>query len=146
VHRDVDVIGDRIEIAVGGQDADIDCGMALAEGVDARHQPVGREGDGRGQRDRRFLGAGADPANAAPDLFEAAGHRLVQAHARSRGLEMALAAMEQPRAELLFQARDLTADRRLGNVEFLRRRRETAQPGDGLEGDKRVQRRQFALQ
>ena len=50
--------------------------------------------------------------------------------ARLRHLDAVLLTEEQPAAEFLFKRADLTADRRLGDPQFPRRRRETAFLGD----------------
>ena len=59
---------------------------------------------------------------------------------RRRQADALLDALEQADAEHLFEMRDLPADRALRQIQLLRRTRETAMPGSGLEGGERRQR------
>jgi hypothetical protein len=112
-----------------------------AELGDARHQPVGGEGDRRG--DGEFAGAAlaADVGGHVGDVLQAHRDGPVQPLAFAREAQAPRLAVEQGDAEMVLEELDLAADRGLGDVELLRRAGEIGVPGRGLEHHQGIGRR-----
>jgi len=122
-HRQVDPLGDQVEVTVGQQQLELQVREAGAELRQQRHQADLAEGD-RGSEAQGAGGAGGHRPGALAggrqivdeglDRAQVFGPRLGQRHAPG-------AALEQPEAELRLQARDAARDR--GRVSL-------ARPGD----------------
>ncbi len=130
--------------AVLGEDADVDVGVQALERLDPWQQPERAErGEGRD--------ADAAPAARAADLLDAGIETRQQRLDRSQQqlpvggeLDPARAAREERRAELVLEALDLAADRRLGDVQLVGGGAEAERPGDRLEGSQGAQRERAA--
>ena len=120
--------------------------MSGAEFGDPVHQPIGGEGDAGGDGE---IGLGADAPKLdrrAGDMLQPHGHRLVEALAGRGQLQMAGAALEHRRAEMLLQQLHLPAHGRLGHPQLLGRPGEVQMPGRGLEDHETIGGRQAAAQ
>jgi hypothetical protein len=130
----------ELDHAVGRRHADVEVGVVALEGLHLRQQPQRRE--------RR---EGVEVHDAAPARLPDLPHACVEPvepgrdHPQQRAavageLDVAGAAGEQRCPEFLFQALDLPADRRLGQVQLVGRVAEAEPARHGLEGPQAAQR------
>jgi hypothetical protein len=116
------------------RDADVDVGMFALERLDARQQPERSERGEGGDADAPAAARAADVLDAGVELGEQRLDRAQQCLPVGRDLDVARAAREELGAELVLEALDLAADRRLRDVQLLRRDAEIERPRDRLEG------------
>ena len=130
---------DALGQLVGAALLDGDPGARMG-GADARdgggHEPRERGREGADAQERALVVG--DLGELGAGELEALGDRvgvLEQERAGRRELQAAAAAIEQPRADLVLERRDLMRDRRLRERELARRPRERPLVRDGAEGE-----------
>ena len=126
------------------RDADVDVGVLALERLDARQQPERPERREGGDADPAATARTADLLHARVELAEPGLDRPQQGLAVGSDLDVARAAQEERRAELVLEALDLAADRRLRDVQLVGRGVEAEQPRHRLEGAQVAQRQRPA--
>src|SRR5207253_8062621 len=136
---EIDIV-DRPAQRTGNKlEAEIDGRKLALQLVDAGHQPMG--GERRGDRERDRLGALAaavDLDQAAFDAAESIRYVAIEDLAFFRQDRAAIGPVEQTNAEIVLELSEHSADRGLGDVQFGRRRRETAVARRGVKDEQRV--------
>lgn len=116
----VDLRAQHVHGAVAGHQADVDFRVGFVEAVQARHQPVGGEGEVGGHLQHLVLGPRAHRLQAEVDGAQAVLHMNEEQAPAVSQFDAAVDAVEQPRRQLLLQALDLLAHRRLGGAQLHR--------------------------
>ena len=88
--------------------------------------------------------AGLQVSGLGLDLVEGIAHRREIGVTRLGQFGAPCVALEELKAQLLFQRLDLVADGGAGDAEFSRRKPERTQPGGGFEGSQGAQGRQIS--
>ena len=120
--RHVDIAALAGQAALAGHQAHVQVRMGLVEARKARHQPVGSEGVVGGHLEHLVALARAQRGDAGIDRLEAGGHVAEQELAGVGEHDASMDALEQRGRQLLLQAFDLLADRRLGGPQPRRQR------------------------
>ena len=126
------------------RDADVDVGMAALERLDPRQQPERAERREGGDADALPAARAADALDADVELGEQRLDRAQQRLPVGGDLDVARAANEQLRPELVLETLDLAADGRLGDVQLVGGGAEAERPRDRFEGAQVGQRERSA--
>ena len=138
--RQVEALGDQVDLAVGGAQVDADVGVAARElGQDlGQHDDGDVLGRGHAQLARRHGGAFGQLLDGLVQRDHVRRDALVEGDAGGRQGDGARGAVDQLGAELFFQLADRAADRSLADAQAARRLGEALLVGDGDEGGEQL--------
>ena len=133
-HDDVEGLGIEPAVGIPGDQLQLDLGMRLAKTGDPRQQPAGGDADRDIDRYGVWAMAPADLGDGLADLAKAITDGQVKPLAFPRQGEPRLAAPEQRHRQRGFEFGDLSAHRRLADIELAGRPGEVQMAGRRFEG------------
>src|SRR5262249_38931759 len=141
----IDPLAIEVDDVVVGGNEDVDLRMPLPKTRETRNEPKGRERLIRRDGERASALVSANAAHRLSELVQNDARRGVQRMPRARQPQLAVAALEQRRSELLLERRDLSRKRRLREEELLRRAGERQVARGGVETFQEIERRQLGV-